>query len=1764
LLFLIGSASAQYLTTSATDGQTPLALQPGAPAGSYALSDFDSINYYNGNLNFHLPILGVGGRGAAQMTMMLAIDSKGWHVKHHEQAVPQVDCGNGTGIRCGDESNYATTNLPEPGRWSPSAGYGVGMLFGRSTGVGQNTCNQQGNPSYGSTLTRLTFINADGTEYELRDQLYAGQPQPVTGGVCNGGRVAVSRGTVFTSADGNAATFISDQAIIDKAYAGAEGTERIYPSGYLMLKDGTRYRINGGKVAWMRDRNGNLISFSYDDADRVTTITDSLERRVTVEYNVTEAAPYGVCDRITYRGFGGAQRVVRVSSTSLSNVLRAGFTLSSYHDLFPRLNGSDNTIWNPTRVSAVWMPDGRSYRLYYNNYGELARVELPTGGAIQYDYTSTNESCLDDLGSNCTDQNAIAVEIYRRVLTKKVYREANTLDSTTTISVPVTTSSGGGVPESVVTVDHLNASGARMVREKHYYYGDPVASLFNGPTSYPGWKQSREFKTETHDAASTHASPKLLRSVENTWAQRTPLPSWIANQASDLQPEFDVRLTQAETTLWDTGTSPRKVAKRTYDFDQYNNETDVYEYNYGDGEAGAFVRRTHTDYLTTNTIGGTVFDYDTDTTIHLRSLPSQQWMSSDAAGTQKKAITSYEYDNYTADATHAPLVARAGISGLDASFTTGKKTRGNVTSLSHRLIQDDRDVKTYQQYDVAGNVIKSLDAELNPTTFTFTDNFGTPNNNEARAHTQPTYWLGAEHTFAFATQIKNALNQITYLQYDYYIGKAINVEDVNTTVYSGYYADALDRPTQLVSAYADAVSRHQTKFTYDDTNRTITTTSDKTNYNDNLLKNQVVYDGLGRPIKSLAYEDATRYILVEQQFDALGRVSRKTNPYRPTATPAESAQWATTIYDELGRVISVTTPDNAQVLTTYSGNTKTVRDQANKDRRITTDALGRLTQVVEDPGTGGLNYLTTYSYDVLDDLLTVEQGSQIRTFQYDSLKRLTQATTPESGTLKFEYDDNGSLVKKVDSRKVTTTPLVYLETTLAYDALNRVTTKSYNDGTPTVNYTYDNAALPSGGPTATEFARGASIGRLVAVTYGSGGTGSYYGYDALGRVNQSLQKTETQKYSMPAYTYDRAGHLLAQQYPSGRVVKTTYDGAGRISTLTGTKDGVTKTYASQFAYASHGAISRMKLGNGLWEHTAFNTRLQPTEIGLGLSYQDSSQLKLTYDYGAASVNNGNLLSQTLRVEAISGVRPLLNLKQTYTYDELNRLETASEINLASGNAPTWKQAFQYDQFGNRTINATQTTSVMVGMNPSISSANNRISKAGYAFDPAGNMTLDEMSHTYQYDAENRMVGFDGGVGATYTYDGEGRRVKKVIGTGSLTVTTIYVYDAIGKLVAEYATNTSGSDSGTRYLTVDNLGNTRVVTDGVKVVTTQTAANGAIKARYDYAPFGEEVASNFGGRSAIPGYTTSDTTHQKFTSKERDAESGLDYFGARYYGHAQGRFTSCDPITVSKKQLVNPQRWNLYAYVINNPLSLYDPDGLSDQGSGGAKVIDVFLAYEGSNKDEVRQDINRRLSEMGYSGPAPQINIYNWKESTVDNVLKSLGTPGRTTIIVGHAWSLDVSITKKENGGNDPGDVFPGEAIKLYDGYIGIEGVLHADGSRTPLPSINAENLFFFGCRLTPRSVGSFISKMTRVGASFVYNDGGTDGLSQLGTAISLAGLAAASTAAGNTGGETQDILQNYVNKTNSQGGPVKGWGDKIRRETPWKLDPPRRPLKPKE
>jgi len=138
-----------------------------------------------------------------------------------------------------------------------------------------------------------------------------------------------------------------------------------------------------------------------------------------------------------------------------------------------------------------------------------------------------------------------------------------------------------------------------------------------------------------------------------------------------------------------------------------------------------------------------------------------------------------------------------------------------------------------------------------------------------------------------------------------------------------------------------------------------------------------------------------------------------------------------------------------------------------------------------------------------------------------------------------------------------------------------------------------------------------------------------------------------------------------------------------------------------------------------------------------------------------------------------------------------------------------------------------------------------------------------------------------------------------------------------------------SGEGVKWLMTDHLGSTRMVVD-------RSGSLGGVR-RHDIAPFGEELSAGAAIRSESNGYS-GDSVRQKFGSKERDNETGLDYFIARYFSSIQGRFTSPDDF-LNDTHVSEPQSWNLYVYVGNNPLRYIDPTGEIRRKPDGTVVFD---------------------------------------------------------------------------------------------------------------------------------------------------------------------------------------------------------------------------------
>jgi RHS repeat-associated protein len=943
------------------------------------------------------------------------------------------------------------------------------------------------------------------------------------------------------------------------------------------------------------------------------------------------------------------------------------------------------------------LPDNRQYRIWHNNYGEVARLDLPTGGRIEYDYTG---------GFNASASGVVGglVGIHRRVVSRRVY-----LNTTDTVPVEETKYSRPSAIDPATVRQVVPGTEINLSYTKHYVFGDPTSSMSYSvdPTKYNEWNDGLEWKTEFYDASGT----TLIKRVERNFQPRIT-HVWGSKSAS-----FDPQLLSEITTLTDV--TPNLVSQKVYNYDQYNNVTDVYEHDFGGDATGPLIRRIHTSYLTTNPNQGDA-DYAADYNINIRNLPVQEIVY-DASG-NLRSQTDYIYDKYEV---FAP-VGRPGI--VQHVDTSHYGAWGNLTEVILRNPGGNpSEVHLHNQYDIAGNLVKAVDGRGIATDFDFSDRFGAPGN-DARSNAGAPE-LGGGFSYAFPTKVTNALGHTAYTQYDYYLGRPVTTEDANGIVSSVAYNDTLDRPTQGIqarykittppcappSACVPAV-RRQTTIAYDDTNRVITTSGDLNTFGDNTLIAKSYYDGLGRTWRSAAREGST-WTINDTQFDSRGRVSHVSNPYRaadPSSASPPAGLWATTNYDALSRVIKVTTPDGAHVDTAYSGNQVTVTDQAGKKRRSVTDGLGRLVKVTEDPGEGRLNYDTTYLYDALNNLRKVTQGGQTRWFAYDSLSRLIRTKNPEQAdnsnlsytdpvtndgngwSMAYKYDENGNLTQRIDARGI--------ETKYYYDALNRNWGIDYINGSQKSNLArvFDGAVNGKG---RLYWDRTQENGTQEMGTNVTSNT--IDSYDALGRPLQKRQhfwQASTQW--GPGYyiqqTYDLAGNVKTLTYPSGRTVNYSYDQAGRLSSFSGNLGGSPRTYADTISYNAAGQMikERFDTNTSLYHNSHYNNRLQLVDTRLGDSATDEwswSRGAIAFFYGTTAANgwnqfandtdnNGNLRRQMNFVPLAGGgdVIPQLN---DYTYDPLNRIAAVRE--LQRNGSAQWtdsvSQAYSYDRWGNRTL-----------------------------------------------------------------------------------------------------------------------------------------------------------------------------------------------------------------------------------------------------------------------------------------------------------------------------------------------------------------------------------------------------------------------------------------------------------------------------------------------
>ncbi len=426
--------------------------------------------------------------------------------------------------------------------------------------------------------------------------------------------------------------------------------------------------------------------------------------------------------------------------------------------------------------------------------------------------------------------------------------------------------------------------------------------------------------------------------------------------------------------------------------------------------------------------------------------------------------------------------------------------------------------------------------------------------------------------------------------------------------------------------------------------------------------------------------------------------------------------------------------------------------------------------------------------------------------------------------------------------------------------------------------------------------------------------------------------TSTNRLTAPigfAMTYDNAGNLTADTYTGAGLRE--YDAENRMTKAWGGNN-----QWQEYTYNADGQRVRRKVdGVTTWQVYGMDGELLAEYAASGAPASPQKE----YGY-----RNGQLL-----VTAAPAAGPRVNHALT-----------------TNGGYATASSSFSLGHTPNATNNGDR-KGLHWGTGPSTGSGWNDATSGTYPdwlqIDFNGSKTIDEINViTLQDDYSNPVEPTESMTFATYGITGfdvqywNGSGWATITG-GSVTgnnkvwrkftftaVTTSKIKVQVNTALADYSRvveleawgTVGGGGVELNWLVADQLGTPRMVLD-------KTGNLGSVK-RHDYLPFGEELFAGVGGRTTGLGYTA-DTIRQKFTQYERDNETGLDYANARYCSSSQGRFTSPDPLMASAKA-TDPQRWNRYSYVVNNPLKFVDPSGMIMGKRKDGEVGDISV-WEGT-------------------------------------------------------------------------------------------------------------------------------------------------------------------------------------------------------------------------
>lgn len=1238
--------------------------------------------------------------------------------------------------------------------------------------------------------------------------------------------------------------------------------------------------------------------------------------------------------------------------------------------------------------TGIALPDGTSYSFKYDcdsstgnaacgspagqsaYYGTLISVTLPTGATIQYGYITFADAYNNKWRWVNSRTSGGATWTYQPVVALPGFCSSFQLDCQQTVTI-------------------TNPDGS----SKKYTY-----TINNG-----AWPATEQF----YDTNGT-----LLSTITNTFDFTNPCSSLYSGCVGAAY----IRLTATQTSIPSSNGTITNQTKYSYDSAQTGNVTAVQQWGFQLGASPSFNavpdRAVYTPYP--GPTAGTVAQHlgISGYTIQNINRPQSATIcnnsSSDPAcpgGGTRVSQTLYSYDVYGGNCP----------SGGPASGFVG----GNLTS-AQSLVSGSTYVTTNTCYFAGGEVSAVTDPNGNTTQF----GYGSTAYADASPPSNPPSSVTAGS--AYPTTITLPIIGAESAGYYFGTGQVALTTDQNAQTTYFHYLDGFSRLTHTYLPDGGwSLLNYAPGGTQVDSYTGITATAPTTSCpssGSSCMHTTQLADSLGRPYESILASDPDGPTYTTTSYDSSSRPQTASNPYRSTSDSTYG--FSTVTYDGLSRPVVLSEPDGSSVHAYYGANVtsagglsaqlcapatygygypKVAVDEAGNKTQIWADAFGRTIEVDEpNPPSTSPSVQTCYTYDVLNNLTGVYQTGgtsnqtqwRVRTYTYDLLSRLLSKTEPETGTTTYTYDNNSNVLTRT-APAPNQTGTATVTTTYQYDALNRLTQKSYSDGiTPTVTYVYDAATTAACTLPTLTISNG--LGTRTGMCDGPGSEA--WSYDPIGRIKADARTTNSLSAlgrSLPinlstAYTYNFDGTLATLTYPSGRLIAYTPGAAGRTLSAVDTSNNI--SFASNAHYAPTGDLASVQNGTAIVSAHIFNSRLQPcwayatsstplpwNTTACTATTTPGNVFDLKYSLNLGSSDNGNIIGLTNNRDNTRS--------QNFTYDPLNRLASAQTqtTGVTIPNPNCWGLTFAYDPWANL-LQSSATGPSGCGeplpLNVSVTAANQMV---GYSYDAAGNL-LNDGANPYSYNPENQLTSIGTSSPITgYSYDGDGRRLLKIAtsivcicpGGGGCrpgcsrsrhtSVEKIYWYglgaqplsetDYAGNLVDEYVsfngarTARIDSSKNVAYYFADHLGSSRVVTD----------ASGNILDDSDFYPFGVER----------PVSSSSGNTY-KFTGYERDVESGLDYASARHFSSALGRFMSPDPLS---GYAGNPQSWNRYAYVQNNPLNSVDPSGMCDENDTSDCDDSGDSPNSGTNDSAYQAPLFQGVLGIGYSFTGGETGVW---------------------------------------------------------------------------------------------------------------------------------------------------------------------------------------------